>query len=574
MSGGSRPAAAAESLHDLVVVGSGAAGMACAIVAHELGLQPVVLEKAPWFGGSTALSGGATWIPNNPHQVAAGRAESRAAVLAYLRGETGNRGSEAHWEAFLDKGPEMVAFLEARSELKFSVRPVAPDYHSDREGAGLGWRVLDPLDYDGRRLGADFDRLRPPVPEFTILGGMMVGRQDLPHLFAMTRSLRSARHVAGILARHLADRLGHRRGTRLVMGNAMAARLGHSLLARGIPLELETAAVELLVEQGRVAGVVAERQGRRRLFRARRGVVLAGGGIPHAPGLAGQIAPHRDLRGHWSMSPAHNSGDSVGLAAPLGGHLLESNSDNGFWTPVSLLPQPGGGVRPFPHLFLDRAKPGVVAVDRSGRRFVNEAASYHDFVRGLLGRDGGRGSEPPVWLVADHRAIRRYGLGAVRPFLAALGRHLRSGYLKRADTPEALAAALGIDAGGLRETLAAFNRDAAAGEDRAFGKGSTAYNRYLGDPENRPNPCLRPLDRPPFYAIQLHPGDIGASMGLETDPQARVLDGEGRPIPGLYACGNDANSIMAGAYPGAGITLGPALTFGYIAARQLAGDGG
>ena len=207
----------------------------------------------------------------------------------------------------------------------------------------------------------------------------------------------------------------------------------------------------------------------------------------------------------------------------------------------------------------------MIAVTPEGKRFTSEAVSYHDFVSAMIA-----GDLKTVWLVCDHRALRRYGLGAVRPFPAPFKAHVRSGYLKTARTPEALARAIGVPETAFAETIGRFNRDAATGTDAEFGNGSTAYQAYLGDPDNQPNPCLRPLDQAPYHAIQLFPGDIGTTMGLATDRQGRVLSIDGGPIPGLYACGNDMNSIMAGSYPGAGITLGPALTFGYIVGKSAA----
>ncbi len=552
---------------DLVVVGSGAAGLSAALTAHHLGLSVLVLEKTPYFGGSTAVSGGATWIPNNPHQVAAGKAEPPDQALDYLRAEVGNHGNPALWDAFLAAGPRMVAFMEAQTRLTFGMRSLAPDYHPDQPGAALGYRVLDPQDFDGRALGRHLRRLRPPIREFTILGGMMVGRADLPHLFNLTRKPASALHAARILARHLKDRLVHGRSTRLVMGAAMAARLAVSCIDRGIEIRTDTPARGLIVDGGRVAGVQTDAGH----IRARAGVVLAGGGVPHAPDLDARLRPHKGVTGHWSMSPEGNAGDGAAMAQAIGARLGEGNAEPLFYAPVSLIPQPDGSTRPFPHLFLDRAKPGVIAVDGTGRRFVNEAASYHDFVQAMLGRGAGPAPEGAVWLLADHRAIRRYGLGAVRPFPAPMGRHLRSGYLRRGATPADLATATGLPAQALAETLARFNAAALRGDDPDHGKGSTAYNRYLGDAGHGPNPCIAPLDQAPFYAIRLHPGDIGAATGLEIDPHARVLDACGQPIAGLFACGSEANSIMGGTYPGAGITLGPGLTFGFIAAHTAAG---
>lgn len=250
--------------------------------------------------------------------------------------------------------------------------------------------------------------------------------------------------------------------------------------------------------------------------------------------------------------------------------MCEQNADNAFWTPVSRFTRRDGSQGVFPHTVTDRGKPGVIAVNRSGRRFTNEAQSYHEFVRAMF-RGDNDGPCIPAYLICDRRFLWRYGLGAVRPFALSLREYLRGGYLVRGQTIGALALALGIDAQTLAATLARYNEGARNGTDPEFGRGGDAYQRYLGDADHTPNPCVAPIEHPPFYAVAVHPGDLGTAAGLLADENARVLDGAGRPIDNLYACGNDMSSIMNGAYPGPGITLGPALTFGYLAAKHMAG---
>jgi succinate dehydrogenase/fumarate reductase flavoprotein subunit len=365
------------------------------------------------------------------------------------------------------------------------------------------------------------------------------------------------------VARYARDRLGHDRGTRLVLGQAVAGRLAQTVFDRGIPLFTETGLRSLILHDGVVVGLRTSGAHGDREILAKRGVVLATGGFPQNATLRAQHMAHvRDGAKHYSVSPMAGTGDAIEAARAVGAALDETNSNAGFWAPVSLLPTKAGP-KPFPHLFLDRAKPGVIAINGEGRRFVNEAFSYHDFVEGMI-----RAGERSAWLVCDHTTLRRYGLGAVRPFPAPIGTHVRSGYLKKADSVDALARVIGVPSEALSGTLASYNADALSGEDRAFGKGSTAYQTYLGDPQNKPNPCLRPVEDGPFYAIEIFPGDIGTSVGLATDADGRVLTENGDVLPGLYACGNDMNSIMGGAYPGAGITLGPALTFGYIVGQS------
>ncbi|HWL58862.1 MAG TPA: FAD-binding protein [Paracoccus sp. (in: a-proteobacteria)] len=549
---------------DLLIVGSGAAGMAAAISARHHGLNPVIIEKSEYFGGSTAISGGAIWVPGNPIATAAGMPDSREAARTYIQGETGNLFNAELVDAFLDKGPEAIGFFHEKTELKLAHRVVSPDYHSDAEGATEGGRSLDAFDHDGRRLGRNLHRMRPPYGDFTILGGLPLGRPDMYHFLRMTRSTASMVYATKRVARYALDRVRHGRNTRLVMGAAVSGRLAETVFALNIPLCTGHELISLVKdEDGRVTG--AEVKGPKGLVRisTARGVVLAAGGYPHDVTRRQATFEHvkRGLP-HYSMSPVTGTGGAISAAEAAGAAFVDTNANGGFWTPVSLLPNPDGSKRPFPHLFLDRAKPGVIAVGHDGRRFVNEASSYHDFVQGLIGKLLAEGQRS-AWLIADHRATRRYGLGAAHAFPARIGKHIDSGYLKRDATLEGLARQCGIDATALRDTVAAFNRDAARAEDTTFGKGSTSYQRYLGDAENQPNPCLRPL-KGPFYAVEIYPGDIGTSMGLDITGKGEVKDRSGAVIPGLFACGNDINSIMSGAYPGPGITLGPALTFGYI----------
>lgn len=426
----------------------------------------------------------------------------------------------------------------------------------------MGGRVLDAKTFDGRKLGKEFARLKPPIADFTLFGGMMLNRFDIGHFMNMTRKPASAWHATKLLARQARDRLSYSRGTRLTLGQAVAGRLALSALQRGVPIFTDMALERLLTDGDSVTGIET---GDGKQISARRGVVLATGGFPANADLRKDVMPHVAKGApHYSMSPKPATGRAIKAAQEIGAHFITTNRNAAFWAPVSLIPEADGGSRPFPHLFLDRAKPGVIAVSPQGNRFVNEAVSYHDFVSGM--NDAGLSE---AWLICDHRALRRYGLGPVRPAPAPYRHHLKSGYLKMADTPAALAALIGVSEQALTNTLEQFNIDAAQGKDRQFGKGSTVYQTYLGDADNQPNPCLRPLENAPYYAVHVYPGDIGTSMGLSVDRHARVLREDRSIIPGLYACGNDMNSIMAGTYPGAGITLGPALTFGYIVGRHV-----
>ena len=557
---------------DLLIVGSGAAGFSAALTASHAGLDVLMVEKESQFGGSTAYSAGVIWIPGNRHGRALGIADSKEQALTYLQHEAGNRLNLELANAFLDNCNPAVEFIEHNTYVRYEAVPIWADYHPTKPGAAQGGRSLLPLPFDGRRLGKRFGQLRAPIRTMMAFGGMMLGRNDLPHVFKMTRSAGSALHVAGMTARYAYDRLRHARGTRLTNGNALVAGLALSAEERGIDLWLDSPVVELMQRDGAVVGAVVQRDGRREEIAARRGVVLACGGFPADDELKRRYYGHvRDGRQHRSAPPPGNKGDGIRLGQTVGGAVAEDVAYAAAWVPVSLVPQPDGSTLPFPH-FYERGKPGYICVDAGGRRFTNESASYHDFVPAMVEASRER-PETSCWLVCDHRAIRRYGMGAIGPAPLPLGPHLKSGYLLSAPGWPGLAAKMEVASATLQATIERFNANAARGDDPDFGKGTDAYHRFNGDPTHTPNPCLAPLVQGPFYAMKMIPGDIGTFLGLRCDGNARVLDGDGTPIPGLYAAGNDMTSVMGGTYPGAGITIGPAITFGYIAARHAASGG-
>jgi len=555
----------AGAQYDAIVVGSGAGGLAAACVAAAEGLRTLLLEKSPLIGGTTAVSGGMVWIPANPKMAAAGIADSVDAARGYLERCAPPARDTAAREAFLARGAEAIEYLEARTSLR--LRPVLnyPDYYPALPGATRGGRVLEPEDFDAALLGRDFALMRWPLPEFMLFGGMMVARPDLPHFRALLSSPRSAARVARLVAQYAWQRLFAARGTRLVLGNALVGWLLKSALDLKVELRLNTRAVGVAMRKGRAAGVKIEANGRRETLAARAGVVLAGGGFSHDAELRARLLPAAIAK--FSPVCAADSGDGIRLGLAAGGKIGETNSHNAYWAPVSHFRRAGGGEGVFPHTVADRGKPGIIAVTRDGARFTSEAVSYHEFVLAML-RAGEAAN--PAFLLCDRRSLWQYGLGAVRPFALSLEPHIRNGYLLRARGVGELAARLGIDAAGLERTVATYNEDARRGVDSAFGLGGDAYQRFLGDARNAPNPCMRPIEAAPFYAIRLYPSDLGTSAGLLADAEARVLGAGGAPVPGLYACGNDMNSIMDGAYPGPGITLGPALVFGYLAGRSLA----
>jgi succinate dehydrogenase/fumarate reductase flavoprotein subunit len=553
-----------QAVFDLVVLGSGAGGFATAATAARRGLKVLVVEKAEHFGGTSAISGGAVWIYGSDQAQAAAAKDSPEAMRTYLNTIIGTGYNPALVDAFIEQGHQALRWLEHNTELRYGLRPHSPDYYPDEPGATEFGRALEMVEYDGRHLGSRFKDLKMPPPGMLLFGGMMVNRVDIQHFLNVRRSPGSLWHCLKLMARYARDRLRHPRGTRLTTGNALIARLASSAFAHGTELWLRSEAEELIVERGRVTGVVVMREGRRIRVQARGGVVCAMGGFA-AGQLAASYRPDA-AASHLSMSPLTNDGAALRLGEAVAAAQGEGLAANFFWAPVSELRHANGERERFPHLVTDRAKPGVIAVDPAGRRFVNESNSYHHFVQTMFAKGIGH-----CWLICDAEAMNRYGLGLARPKPVDNSALVAAGYLHRAASVPALAEAIGVDPQALQQTLAHFNADARNGIDRDFGKGGNRYNRYMGDPQHQPNPCLAPLTKAPFHAIRLHTGDLGSARGLVTDANANVLNRSGAPIAGLYAVGNDMNSMMNGTYPGPGITLGPALTFGWIAASHIAG---
>lgn len=560
----------AHETYDVIVVGAGAGGMTAAAVAAAEGLSVLVIEKTAFVGGTTAWSDGMVWIPANPKMKAAGLSDSVADAVQYLSStvpEPANAGLRA---AFLARGPEAVTYLEAKTEVRFLPVKTCPDYYPERLGATSGGRALEPVAFDGTRLGRAFARLRPPLPEFTLFGGMMVNRLDIPHLRRIGKSLRSTLRAARLVSEYMMQRLRSPRGTTLHLGNALAARLYASLLARQGEILFSADVEDLSMQGDRVSGVVIRHGSRDRAIAARRGVVLATGGFSHDAALRKRFFP--PAAGFVSATSPSGTGDGLRLAATAGAALNTEATSPAYWVPASLFRRADGSRGVFPHTVTDRAKPGVIAVNAAGRRFVNEALSYHEFVLAML-RDGHGEPDRPFYLICDRQFLWSYGLGRIKPFTRNFRRYVASGELVEAPDITQLAAKIGIKPSVLTATIAAYNIDAKEGRDPEFGRGSTIYQRHLGDISHKPNPCVAPILRAPYFALRIYPADLGTAIGMKVDAQARVLRGDGTPIAGLYACGNDMGSIMNGNCPGPGITLGPALTFGYIAGRHLAEGG-
>ncbi len=543
---------------DFLVVGSGMGGMTAALTAHAEGMKTLVVEKSPYYGGSTARSGGGVWIPNNLHLKMEGTSDGFEQAAAYLRHTVGNRVPWEKLEMFLKVGPVALAWLEANTEVRFQRMKGYSDYYPERPGGLAIGRSIEPVPFDGRLLGEHLASLNPPAISSR---GFAITGAEYRHLVLVMRTWRGKSTALRVGLRGLRDRLTGRR--LLTMGQALAARLRYSLLRWKIPLWLESPLEDLIVEQGKVEGAVVRREGRLLKIRARRGVLLAAGGFPHHEEMRKRYLPApTDTR--WSLANPANTGDAIRIAMAYGAAV--DLMDEAWWGPVSLPPDLGTA---YFHVS-ERALPGSILVNARGQRFVNEAAPYIDVVHAMYRHHTESNPHIPAYFIFDERYRRRYLFDSLFPWESIPSRYREAGYIQEGASLRELAGKLGIEPDGLEVTVARFNAMARAGRDEDFHRGESAYDRYYGDPTIGPNPNLAPLEKPPFYGVLFYPGDIGTKGGLVTDEHARVLRTQGEPIPRLYATGNTAASIMGTTYPGPGATLGPALVFGYIAALHAA----
>lgn len=552
---------------DVVVVGAGGAGLAAALFAAIAGLKVILVERTDQVGGTTAYSAGSAWIPNTSHSVRVGADDSIEKAAIYLNHSVGKQSSEAMRLAFLTHGPVAISLLEAQSHVKFRARTLHPDYNSDLPGATLKGRVLEALPFDGRALKHLLPFIRRPIPEFTILGGMMVNQEDVLHLLNPLGSFRSFAHSIRILLRHAFDYLQYRRGTRLMMGNALVARLLLSLHERNVPILLSAQIDAIDSDTTGVVGVAISQDGVSRRISIRGGLIVATGGFNRHP-VRRQEMLRKPIAEYCPGAPGH-TGQLHDLLTDIGAFYGTGAGDTAFWSPVSVRRRRDGTMAVFPHFIFDRGRPGTITVNRRGRRFVNEALSYHPFTQAMFTEHRGEASIP-AFLITDQVGLRKYGLGMVRPGRFGRRPFLRDEYLIKANSLKMLAERLGINPENLAETIAKFNEFAEAGIDSDFGRGNTDYQRITaGDLSHSPNPCLGPIRKAPFYALRLYPGDMGAATGFVTNENSSLLRRDGREIGRIYACGNDMHSVMGGTYPGPGITIGPGIAFAYAAVRHI-----
>ena len=544
---------------DMVVVGSGGAGMTAALAAAHHGLSVVVVEKTDRFGGSTARSGGGIWAPGNEVLRRAGVRDSPEQARAYLAYVAGAGVSAARQRALLAHAPAMLALVRACTPVDFAWVPGYADYYPEAPGGLAQGRSVEPRPLDGRVLGRELAHLNPPY--LPAPKGVTITQSEYRWLSLGPRHPRAMRASARVLGRLARSRLLRQRT--LTLGQALAAGLRAGLLAQRVPVWLGTPMTGLQLEDGRVAGVQVARHGAAAFIRARRGVLLAAGGFEHNGPMRARYQRPPTGTG-WTTGSVGNTGDAI-LAGEAIGAALDL-MDEAWWGPA--VPLSGG---PF-FCLAERGLPGCILVNGAGQRFVNESAPYVDAVHAMY--DGQAAGVPhiPAWLITDQRYRDSYVFAGLPPGRPLPRRWYQAGAVFSDPALAGLAGQLGIDAAALAKTVTRFNEFAEAGQDGDFGRGDSAYDRYYSDPRQRPNPCLAPLRQPPFYAIKIVPGDLGTKGGLCTDERARVLRGDGTPIPGLYAAGNASASVMGRSYAGAGATIGPAMTFGYLAALDLAGQ--
>ncbi|KFL44682.1 FAD-dependent oxidoreductase [Sphingobium sp. SA2] len=542
--------------YDVVVVGSGAAGLTAALRAAAAGLSVLVLEKAAHFGGTTAISGGGIWVPGSPQAQAAGVDDSAAVARQYVLDVIGPSADPALIDAYLDAAPAMVAWLENNSAVRFLLSPPSSDWYPDIAGSADHGRLLSPQEYDGKKLGAHFADLRPAREEFNAPGGFMIDLFDLPYLAEMP-SPKSLFHFGKLAAKFGADKLRrYPRGTRLTMGNALVARLLRSALDAGITLRKYAAVDRLLVADGRVTGVRVGGED----IAANVGVLLAAGGFSASEQLRKAYIPYAE--DHVSILPYENTGDGMNMGLEAGASLDGDNLVNAVWAVVSTMTRPDGYVARYAHL-IDMSKPGCIAVNGKGERFGNEASVH--FVEAMHAT-----GTVPAHIIGDAHCVKTYGMGMVLPGGGGLKKLIAAGYVIEAPTLRALADKIGVDGDGLLATVAKMNRYAETGRDPDFGKGDTQIDIEIGDPKHKPNPCLGRVEKAPFYAIKIHPGDGSTTVGLKIDAHCRVIGTGGAPVAGLYAAGLDANSIWRGKSPAHGCNVGPAMVTGYIAGQAMA----
>ena len=555
---------------DVIVVGSGAGAMTSAAIAADRGLSVLVVEKSDKFGGTSAISGGGIWIPNNHYFAAKGGKDSYDKALQYIMTAGGGRADETKVRAYLDHAPVMIKYLEDKSRVRYAVAEKYPDYYQHVPGSLPGGRSLDPELFDTSVLGDELENLRRPSPSTLLMGKISWTARDA-HI-AMARESGWRFKILWMMLRYKLDFKWRRKSKfdrRAGLGNSLVCALRASLLDRKVPLWLNTDFRDLVLDNGRVTGIKVVSKGRELTLNARRGVIIGAGGFEQNQALREKYLP-QPTKTSWSATPpGNNTGAALeaGMAAGAATDLLEW----AWWSPTI----PVVGEEKPRGIFAERAFPGSIVVNGLGKRFCNEAQGYLEFGDAMYkDREATGGKNVPAWCIFDAHFRFNYAMGPLMPGQIMPDSRLRKEWLNsvywKADTLEELARQIDVDPAGLATTVKTVNEYARTGEDKDFGRGGNVFDRYYGDVNVKPNPCLAPIQKGPFYAMRMDAGDIGTKGGLLTDAHARVVRPDGSPIEGLYAIGNTSASVMGIAYPGAGATIGPAMTFGYIAAHHIA----
>lgn len=544
---------------DVVVVGTGGGAMTAALVAKQAGLDVLMIEKTEYYGGSTAISGGGLWIPNNYLLQRDGLEDSFEKARTYLKHTVGDRTPQALQESYLVHAPEMVKYLVSNSHVRFHRSVGYADYYPERPGGMVDGRALEASPFNGKKLGPDLAQLRPM--SIKVPAGLAFTASEYNKLGMITSTWAGKWVALKVGVRTVFNMIA---GVRyLTLGQALIARLRLSLKDENVPIWLNTPLKDLVLEDGAVVGVVAEREGRTVRIAARRGVVLGAGGFEHNQAMR-EAFQQPPVNHEWSSGSPGNTGDAIQAGMKIGAKL--DLMDDAWWGPSSVPPN-----QPVMFHVGERSYPGGIMVNAAGKRFTNESASYVDVVHAMYEKHTAEVPHIPAFFIMDQRYRSKYIFGTLFPGQPIPKAYFESGYFRKADTIAGLAQQCGIDPTNLVETIERFNYFARRGVDEDFHRGDSAYDRYYGDPTVKPNPCLAPIEQPPFYAVPMVPGDLGTKGGLVIDECARVLRADGTPIPGLYAIGNSSASVMGNTYPGPGSTIGPAMTFGYVAAKHIAG---
>jgi 3-oxosteroid 1-dehydrogenase len=551
-----------STTYDVIVVGSGAGAMLTAARAHDLGLSVLVVEKSDKYGGTSAVSGGAIWIPNNSQMRIK---DSHDEALTYLKAATKGLVAEDRLLAYLESAPQMVEYINSKMTLQYFPCHRYPDYYQNLPGSKPGGRTMEPKLFDASLLGEEFAHLRMAYNGTLLLGKASMTATEAHIMLAKEPGWML--QVMKTMARYFLDlpwRLKTKHDRMRGLGNAMGAGLRHALLTRQVPLWLNTPFESLITEGARVTGIVVKKNGQTLNLTARRGVVLGAGGFERNQQMREQYLP-KPTQAEWSATPPHNTGDTIRAAMAIGAKT--ELMDWAWWVPSIHVP----GEAAQTGLFAERNLPGCIVVNGKGQRFVNEASPYLEFGAAMYTEHAKSGAGVPAWLIFDARFRYNYPMGPLMPSQIAPDRASWLGkvYWKDA-TLDGLAGQIGVDAAGLKKSVELNNQYAKDGKDKEFDKGGNVFDQYYGDYNIKPNPCLAPIVKAPFYAMRVDAGDIGTKGGLLTDKDARVLDQNNQPIEGLFCIGNNSASVMGTAYPGAGGTLGPAMTFGFRAAAFMA----